>query len=51
MHWWNRPVTAHYHGKDYMDIVGKIGVAPMIARKFIRSFLLLSLTFSYMLVC
>ena len=36
--WWNRPVTAHYHGKDYMDIVGKIDVAPVMARKFIEGY-------------
>jgi hypothetical protein len=34
--WWNRPVTAHYHEKDYMDRVGKISVSPVIARKIIE---------------
>ena len=34
--WWNRPVTAHYHEKDYMDRVGKIGVVAVMPRKIIE---------------
>ena len=36
--WWTRPVTAHSHEKDYMDRVGKISVAPVIARKIIEGY-------------
>ena len=28
--WWNRPVTAHYHEKDYMGIVGKRSIITTI---------------------
>ncbi len=34
--WWTRPVTLHYHEKDYMDIVGKIGAASVMSRKIIE---------------
>ena len=37
--WWTRPVTAHSHGKDYMDRVGKIGVASVMPRKIIGGLL------------